>query len=80
MLPFTIHLMRCLYLEQPNSAWKPKELNDCLLEIYSKPIESLARGVKVHTYDDRHVAKAFFARARLLGVTIPEEKRRVEKT
>ncbi|KAI9451848.1 Pentafunctional AroM protein [Russula earlei] len=56
-----------------------KELDDGL-EVYSKPIAELKRGVSVHCYDDHRVAMAFSVLGSVVNETVIEEKRCVEKT
>ncbi|TFK47276.1 Shikimate dehydrogenase [Heliocybe sulcata] len=56
-----------------------KELDDGL-EIYGKPIAELKENVSVHCYDDHRVAMAFSVLASIVGGTVLEEKRCVEKT
>jgi pentafunctional AROM polypeptide len=56
-----------------------KELDDGL-EIYGKPTEELKKGTSVHCYDDHRVAMAFSVLGTVVGETIIEEKRCVEKT
>ncbi|KAF8956599.1 Shikimate dehydrogenase [Flammula alnicola] len=55
------------------------ELDDGL-EIIGKPISELKTGVSVHCYDDHRVAMAFSVLSTIVGDTIIEEKRCVEKT
>lgn len=55
------------------------ELDDGL-EIIGKPIAELKNGVSVHCYDDHRVAMAFSVLSTVVGNTIIEEKRCVEKT
>lgn len=55
------------------------ELDDGL-EIIGKPIAELKNGVSVHCYDDHRVAMAFSVLSAIIGGTIIEEKRCVEKT
>ncbi|KAF8901182.1 Shikimate dehydrogenase [Gymnopilus junonius] len=55
------------------------ELDDGL-EIIGKPIDQLKTGVSVHCYDDHRVAMAFSVLGSVVGGTIIEEKRCVEKT
>ena len=56
-----------------------KELEDGL-EIVGKRISELKQGVTVHCYDDHRVAMAFSVLGAVVGGTIIEEKRCVEKT
>ncbi|EPQ51509.1 Pentafunctional AroM protein [Gloeophyllum trabeum ATCC 11539] len=56
-----------------------KELDDGL-EIYGKHISELKQGASVHCYDDHRVAMAFSVLATVVGGTVLEEKRCVEKT
>ncbi|KAF5310130.1 hypothetical protein D9619_010374 [Psilocybe cf. subviscida] len=55
------------------------ELDDGL-EIIGKPVSELKNGVSVRCYDDHRVAMAFSVLSTLIGGTIIEEKRCVEKT
>ncbi|KDR79171.1 hypothetical protein GALMADRAFT_62938 [Galerina marginata CBS 339.88] len=55
------------------------ELDDGL-EIVGKPIDQLKTGVSVHCYDDHRVAMAFSVLSTIVGDTVIEEKRCVEKT
>ncbi|KAJ7705381.1 Shikimate dehydrogenase [Mycena rosella] len=55
------------------------ELEDGL-EIIGKPVHDLNKGVSVHCYDDHRVAMAFSVLGTVVGETIIEEKRCVEKT
>ncbi|KAJ7088604.1 Shikimate dehydrogenase [Mycena epipterygia] len=55
------------------------ELEDGL-EIIGKPVRDLNKGVSVHCYDDHRVAMAFSVLSTVVGETIIEEKRCVEKT
>ena len=55
------------------------ELDDGL-EIIGKRIPELKNGVSVHCYDDHRVAMAFSVLSTVVGDTIIEEKRCVEKT
>ena len=56
-----------------------KELEDGL-EIYGRPIGQVKNGVSVHCYDDHRVAMAFSVLGVVVGGTILDEKRCVEKT
>ena len=56
-----------------------KELDDGL-EIYGKPVQHLKEGCSIHCYDDHRVAMAFSVLGTVIGGTILEEKRCVEKT
>jgi len=58
---------------------KTVELPDGL-EIIGKPIENFNTGISVHCYDDHRVAMAFSVLATVVGETVVEEKRCVEKT
>jgi 5-enolpyruvylshikimate-3-phosphate synthase len=55
------------------------ELDDGL-EIIGKRIPELKKGTSVHCYDDHRVAMAFSVLSTVVGETIIEEKRCVEKT